>query len=150
MIAALVLRDIHTPPAPPWWPPAPGWWMLAAGVLLLTLAAWRWRRHRLRHRRGVERLFDEAMADARSPAERIARMSELLRRAARRRDPRADRLQGEAWRAFLDAGARTPLFDGALGELLLEGAYRPRADDDAVDRLQAAVRARFLEWMGVR
>jgi len=31
---ALVLRDIHQPPAPGWWPPAPGWWLLAALVLL--------------------------------------------------------------------------------------------------------------------
>lgn len=149
MIATLVLRDIHTPPAPPWWPPAPGWWMIAGGALLIALAVWLWRRHRLRHRRRIERLFDDAMASAASPTERIARMSELLRRAARRRDPRADRLHGEAWRVFLDAGARTPAFDGPLGELLLEGGYRPHADADAVERLQAVVRARFLEWMGV-
>ena len=37
----LVLRDIHQPPAPPWWPPAPGWWMLAA-FMLLAIAAWAW------------------------------------------------------------------------------------------------------------
>src|SRR6185312_9170830 len=42
-----VLRDIHLPPAPPWWPPAPGWWLLAALVLLGCIAlAWLWRRQR--------------------------------------------------------------------------------------------------------
>jgi hypothetical protein len=35
------LRDIHLPPAPPWWPPAPGWWMLAVLLLMAAIAgAW--------------------------------------------------------------------------------------------------------------
>ena len=31
----LPLRDIHEPPAPPWWPPAPGWWIVLGIVLLV-------------------------------------------------------------------------------------------------------------------
>src|SRR5690606_33347163 len=34
---ALLLRDIHQPPAPSWWPPAPGWWLLA-GIVLVVFA----------------------------------------------------------------------------------------------------------------
>ena len=144
---ALVLRDIHQPPAPPWWPPAPGWWVVAALLLAVALAAFLWRRRRLRRRARWLRLVDDSLASAATPAERIARLSELLRRAARRRDPRADRLVGEAWLRFLDQGARTPLFAGELGELLREGAFRPEADAAQVARLEAAVRTRFLDWM---
>src|SRR3546814_5021776 len=50
----------------------------------------------------IVRLFDERLHAANTPVERVAAMSELLRRAARRRDPAADRLQGDAWLAFLD------------------------------------------------
>lgn len=143
----LVLRDIHTPAAPPLWPPAPGWWVLAALVLLGVLAlAWRgWRRHR--RRRAVARLFDDALRDAGTPAARIAAMSILLRRAARRRDPASQALDGDAWIAFLDRGSREPLFgDPDARLLLLEGGYRREADAAAVERLAPRVRARLLEW----
>jgi hypothetical protein len=146
----LVLRDIHQPPAPGWWPPAPGWWAVGALLLavLVVLVALAWRRRR--RRQAIARLFDQAVAAADTPAAQVAAMSELLRRAARRRDPTADRLQGEAWLAFLDAGMRRPCFDGETGRLLLDGAYRPAVDADAVAALQPLARARYLEWMGVR
>lgn len=53
-------------------------------------------------RREVVAIFDNALGAASTPPEEIAAMSELLRRAGRRRDPAADRLQGEAWLEFLD------------------------------------------------
>lgn len=53
-------------------------------------------------RREVAAIFDDALSAASTPPEQIAAMSELLRRAGRRRDPAADRLQGEAWLEFLD------------------------------------------------
>ena len=142
---ALVLRDIHEVPPPPFWPPAPGWWIVAALVLLALLAmAWRiWRRRR---RRGqVARLFDETVSQADAPAARLAAMSTLLRRAARQRDPRAATLEGQAWLDFLDEG-NSPLFADEDARWLLEGSYRPDADPDAVARLLPRVRARFLEW----
>lgn len=163
--ATLVLRDIHQTPAPPWWPPAPGWWLLAA-VLLLAIAGWSWfaaRRHR--YRRSVAAVFDDALRAAPGAAAELAAMSELLRRAARRRDPSADRLQGEAWLQFLDgvpasAPKRTPrkgtdakaastahVFTQGPGRLLLEGGYRREVDPAAVAELKPLVRARFLEWM---
>lgn len=143
---ALVLRDIHEVPPPPWWPPAPGWWIVAALVLLAVSAvAWRqWRRHR--RRRQLARLFDAAVAEADTPPARVAAMSMLLRRAARRRDPRAATLEGRAWLDFLDAG-HDPAFADQDAWWLLEGGYRPDADPEAVARLVPRVRARFLEWM---
>lgn len=143
----LVLRDIQQPPAPPWWPPAPGWWVLLALVLAL-LAIWGYQRQiRARRRRAILAIFDEAVAQAGSPPAQIAAMSELLRRAARRRDASAATLQGETWLAFLDAGdARAP-FSGGVGRLLLEGGFRRNADPRQVAELRALVRARFQEWM---
>lgn len=149
MTAALVLRDIHHPPAPGWWPPAPGWWWLAAGVVLVALAVGLWWRRRRRRRLALERTFEAALAAA-APQERLARMSELLRRAARRVDPQADRLQGQAWRAFLDRDPHIrPLADDEAAALT-EGPFRPEVSPEVVARLEPAVRARFLAWMGLR
>lgn len=155
MGAALVLRDIHQPPPPPWWPPAPGWWLLAA--LVLALAAWgAWRGWRRRaRRRALAAWFDRALAEAGSPPAQVAAISELLRRAARRLDPRADRLQGEEWLAFLDASppgrrarrAPSSAFRDGPGRLLLDGAYRRDVDPRAVAALRALARVRFLQWM---
>src|SRR3546814_12347611 len=66
-----------------------------------VFAAW-WGLRARRRRAAIVRLFDERLDAANTPVERVAAMSELLRRAARRRDPAADRLQGDAWLAFLD------------------------------------------------
>lgn len=158
----LVLRDIHRPPAPPWWPPAPGWWLLAAAVaaVLIVLGAW-WLRRR-RRRRALEAMFDGAIAAAESPAAQVAAMSELLRRAARRRDRQADRLHGEAWLQFLDGavdgrpargrGRQPPAlaFSAGPGRLLLDGGFRRDTDPQAVAELRTLARARFLQWMGAR
>lgn len=144
---ALVLRDIHQPPAPPWWPPAPGWWIVAALVLLVAAIAagiaWRGRCRR----RALQRLFDDSVRAAATPAAQVAAVSELLRRAARRRDPRADTLQGEDWLQFLEQGGKPPLLAGDAGGLLLEGGFRRDVDASAVAELLPWARARFLEWM---
>jgi hypothetical protein len=120
-------------------------------LLLLAAAAvlwWRWRR-RLERRR-LERLFDDALAACDGPAQRIATMSGLLRRAARQRDPEADRLQGDDWLRFLDAGkAQGPFHDG-IGRALLEGGFRREVDDVDIDTLQVLVRGRFLDWTAPR
>lgn len=160
----LVLRDIHQPVAPPWWPPAPGWWLVAA-VLLLAIATWAWVVARRRKRkRAIAAIFDQALAAADTPSAQVAAMSGLLRRAARRRDPLADRLHGDAWLQFLDgpdaqSGKRRggkpvakpravpPGFSQGPGRLLLDGGFRREVDADQVAALRAMVRARFLAWM---
>lgn len=146
---AVLLRDIHVPPAPSLWPPAPGWLLLAAALLAVTaiMLVLRWRRRR-RHR-AVLAMFDQHLHAATTPAAQLAAMSELLRRAARRHDPQADRLDGEAWLLWLD-GKRGHDFSQGPGRALLDGPYRRDIDPQTVAALQPLVLQRLLDWMGVR
>jgi LPXTG-motif cell wall-anchored protein len=144
---ALVLRDIHQPPAPPWWPPAPGWWLVIAGVaMILCTAAWFASRRR-RRARAIASLFDARLAQAQTPAEEIAAMSELLRRAARRLDPDADKLLGDDWLRFLDNGLQAPVFSTGAGTILRDGGYRRDVSQLEVEALRPAARTRFIDWM---
>jgi hypothetical protein len=147
---ALALRDIHVPASAPWWPPAPGWWLLAALVLAIGAIACVWRLRRRRHRAAAARLFDDGVATHDAPSARVAAISELLRRAARRLDPGADRLEGDAWLAFLDADTRATAFSQGPGRVLLDGAFRRTVDDDAVRALLPLARARYLALMTAR
>ena len=146
----LVLRDIHQPPPPSWWPPAPGWWMLVA-ALLIAFAAWAWwRRRRARRRAAIARLFDDAVSAADTPAAKIAAMSEQLRRASRRVDPGADRLEGDDWLRFLDRGLPQPVFAAGAGALLRDGGFRRDVSDTEIEGLHAIARERFIAWMQSR
>lgn len=146
----LALRDIHQPPAPPWWPPAPGWWIVAGCILLALVIAGvlAWRRQR--RRRALARVFDTAIAAATTPSAKIAAMSELLRRAARRIDPHADKLLGDDWLRFLDRGSKAPAFAAGAGAALRDGGYRRDVSPVEIDGLRRLTRARFLEWMGAK
>ncbi|HEY5850628.1 MAG TPA: DUF4381 family protein [Lysobacter sp.] len=164
--SSLVLRDIHSMPAPPWWPPAPGWWLVIAAVLAVAGAIGWIALRRRRRRRAITELFDRSVDAAASPAAQVAAMSELLRRAARTHDARADRLQGDAWLEFLDGGTlskRSGLkrsgskqkrrdapaeFSHGPGRLLLDGGYRRDVAVADVQALRTVARARFLQWMG--
>lgn len=147
---ALVLRDIHQPPPPGWWPPAPGWWILAAIVLAIGMAAVWFAARRKRRQRAIVALFDETIEQAQTPAARVAAMSELLRRAARRRDPGADRLQGDDWLRFLDGDRGLCEFSQGAGRLLLDGGYRRDVDAAPLAALQPLARRRYLQLMAVR
>lgn len=150
MSAPLPLRDVHPGIAPGWWPPAPGWWMLAAVVLVaLGVAGWWWLRRRRRNV-ALAQLFDTSVDRAESPSAQVAVMSELLRRAARRRDPAADRLQGEEWLLFLDQGLPDNPFSTGAGVLLLEGGFRADVAGDAAAELRMLARRRYLTWMRQR
>lgn len=147
MTLPLPLKDVHPGLAPPWWPPAPGWWVVAA-LLLLAGVVLRWSLRRRRQRRAaILRLFDDAVDAAASPAQQVAAMSDLLRRAARRWDPQADRLQGDDWLRFLDHGMVPPCFEHGPGALLREGAFRRDVDEGAVRALRTVARQRYLAWM---
>lgn len=147
VLVALVLRDVHVPTAPGWWPLAPGWWLLLAllVIALIGMAALRWRRKR--RQRHYRQLFVAAMQG--TPSEQVAAMSELLRRASRRADAKADRLQGEAWLRFLD-GEKDSSFSQGPGRLLLEGGFQPDVEPQAVERLRQVVWPRFIALMDKR
>lgn len=146
----LVLRDVHVPAAPPWWPPAPGWWIVAAAVFAAALVLLAWSHRRRKRLQAWQKLFDEACALPLASAQ-VAAMSELLRRAARKVDPHADTLEGEAWLRFLDGDAsrkkpRSDFAEGA-GRLLLDGGYRRDVDENQLAIVKSLARTRFLELM---
>lgn len=147
--ATLPLRDAHLPDAPGWWPPPMGWWLVAAVVAVLFAILLLWRRHARRRRIAAEALFDATVDAAQGDAARIAAMSELLRRAARLRDPSADRLQGADWLHFLDEGprARGAATFADVGGVLLDGGFRREVDASAVAALRPVARARFVALM---
>ena len=141
------LRDIHLPPAPPWWPPAPGWWLLAALLLLALLAAlWVWRR-RLAVQRKRQRVLaevDRIAAQYAQDGDAVAlagALHQLLRRVARRQHAPATQQRGAAWQQTL---ARVPVDAPTLERLLtLEQAiYRPQSTFDP-DLTLSAVR----QWL---
>lgn len=143
----LVLRDIHQTPAPSWWPPAAGWWWLTAAILVLVCAAVGWRVFRAWQRRRWQRLFDAEVAAAPDAAGRIAAMSSLLRRASRRHRPDADRLHGDDWLLFLDAGVPGEAFSAGIGNVLRDGAFRRDAGTLDITALHALARSRFVALM---
>ena len=144
----LVLRDVHVPPAPSLWPPAAGWWLVAGAVALVLAILW-WVGRRRRHRLlAWQKAFDDACGNA-APAAQIAAISELLRRAARRVDKQADRLQDEDWLRLLDGQKRKAFSEGA-GRLLLEGGYRREVPVEEFAAVKTLARARFLELMAGR
>ena len=143
----LVLRDVHEGLAPAWWPPAPGWWLLLAAILAIAaLFAWRMLR-RSRRRAMILRLFDETVAQAATPSLQVAAMSELLRRAARRKHANADTLDGDDWLRFLDAGLPQPVFAAGAGTLLRDGGFRADVSAHEAEALRIVARERYLHWM---
>ena len=144
----LVLRAVHVPPAPSWWPPAPGWWLGAGAVALVFVVLWWIGRQRRRRKLAWQKLFDDACGDA-APVAQVAAISELLRRAARRVDKQADRLQSEDWLRLLD-GQKQKAFSEGVGRLLLEGGYRRDVPADEFAAVKTLARARFVELMAGR
>lgn len=141
------LRDIHLPPERGWWPPAPGWWLLVA--LVVGVSVWwvvrRWRvRRRVRARERVLAQFDAALAAVDAPPAKLAAASEMLRRAARVHDAAAATFAGDAWLQFLDGLDVGKPFSQGAGRALIDGAFRPRLDDDISPAI-ALARARFVE-----
>ncbi|HTV87304.1 MAG TPA: DUF4381 family protein [Dyella sp.] len=137
----LPLRDIHLPPAPPWWPPAPGWWVLA-GVLGVSLAMVffiyrRMRRTRIWRARVLAEIQAISVHHSHDDIAYAGSLHQLLRRVACLYAADAHQVQGERWRGIL---ARVPVDDATLDTLMtLEtGMYRPQA---AFDRSSMQVAA---------
>lgn len=135
----LPLRDIHLPEPVGWWPPAIGWWLLLILVPLLVLGVM-WLVRRLRRASPVKlarRELDALRADASlDPAEKVRRLSILLRRTALSVYPRDEvaGLAGEAWLRWLDEPLGEPRFSQGAGRLLADAPYRPAPAAD-VDEL---------------
>ena len=122
--------------------------MFAALVLVVAaIWVWQWRARRARQR-WLE-LFDAEVDQAGSPVLQVAAIASLLRRAARRYQPGAERLQGPAWLAFLDENNSRAFSDGD-GALLLDGGYRPSVDAEAAQRLRVLARRRYLSLLTER
>ncbi|MCC8538617.1 DUF4381 domain-containing protein [Xanthomonas axonopodis pv. poinsettiicola] len=145
---SLPLRDVHLPPSPGWWPLAPGWWLVIAVVALVLAGTWFWWWRRRRQQRRWVAAFDAELQRAATPAQRLATLSVLLRRAARTVDAQADRLQGEAWLQFLDGHkSKAKAFSQGPGRAVLDGGFQRTPAVADIDTVQALVRQRFLALM---
>jgi hypothetical protein len=148
--AAHGLRDIHLPPAPPWWPPAPGWWVLAAcaSILLARLCVRGLHRAQQRRRvRTVLREFDRAVDAAPSQSASLAAASALLRRAARLHDPAALQMCGDAWLAYLDGTNPARPFSRGEGRALTDGMFNRIADATQATAALRIARDRLRELL---
>ena len=141
------LRDVHPPPAPPWWPPAPGWWVAFLFAAVLAAIAFRyalpwWRRLRMRWR--LLAALDAIARRHRTglpPAATAAEVSQLLRLAALARFPDCGvaGLHGDDWIAFLDSRDQARGRFAALRTALTVAPYAaPSAGTDAALLLRAA------------
>jgi cbb3-type cytochrome oxidase subunit 3 len=139
----LGLRDIHVPPAPPWWPLAPGWWVLFGMICLIAVVACLLYRNAHKKRLARQRILAEieqlAVRHPDDDAAYAASLHQLLRRAARCYAADAHLTQGDHWRQVL---ARIPVDDATLNALMTLDArmYQPQADFDR-PRVQAAARS---------
>ncbi|WP_367025518.1 DUF4381 domain-containing protein [Methylococcus sp. ANG] len=142
----LDLRDIHLSPAVGWWPPAPGWWLaplLAIALILILRIVWRrlirnpLRKAVLRELAAIEAL------DGLEPAEKIGRVSILLRRACLTLYPRQEvaGLTGPAWLETLDSVLGGHRFRDGPGRCLIESPYSPGSEADP-----AALFALCRDW----
>lgn len=152
MVGGPVLRDIAMPMEPSQWPLAPGWWVIAllAAFALCGSAAWLSRRlGRHRRRRRLQRFFDAELAQATSGAERLARASGCLRRAARVAVPQQAGVTGMRWLEVLDGDDPARPFSEGPGRLLLHGPFQPGVGEEEVAPALGVARARFVE-LGMR
>lgn len=125
------LRDIHLPPAPPWWPPAPGWWVVSVVAMALLVFGVRfarraWRRGRPRRAavRGIEKLRSRHHSGEAADV-LTAELATLVRRAAMNRHPRAQvaGLTGHDWLKFLDGDDDDHCFTDGVGACLATAPY---------------------------
>ena len=142
----LILRDIHYTQSPSWWPPAPGWWIVVLlSILVVAVIAYVVRRKRKRYQQLVA-LFDSEIKAAKTPANKAAAVSELLKRAAHKKYPDAQLQNNTEWIELLKGKERNSELLG-YQDLLLEGQYQPAVDAARVEKLVPLARKRFIHWM---
>lgn len=125
----LVLRDIRSVDAVPWWPPAPGWWLIVGLSLIIVLFLWYKRRQyyywRIEARQQLyavqKRLTKEKTKQI------VADFSALLRRIAIARYGRyaCAGLIGEEWLTWLQAHDPAGFAWIGKGQILLSAPYAP-------------------------
>ncbi|HKI74149.1 MAG TPA: DUF4381 domain-containing protein [Pseudomonadales bacterium] len=132
------LKDIHLPAPVDAWPPAPGWFILAALIIAGVVGAtwyvihyWNANRYRREALQELERLRAD-YREANDTAAYLQAYAALLKRTALTRYPRAAvaNLTGEAWVDFLDRTARTDEFSMGAGQVLIQGNYQPRPEEN--------------------
>ena len=153
----LELRDIHLPEPISWWPLAPGWWILAAGILLLFIIAFIFRK--VYQARQIKRdiaaeleRIKQRYSDTQSNVELARSLSILLRRVSITCHPDHDvaGMTGEDWLHWLDqvqhnVKANKTSFVSDTGRLLLSAPYLP---DDAVIDFDAQALIELCEsWL---
>ncbi|MCF5953926.1 DUF4381 domain-containing protein, partial [Xanthomonas perforans] len=125
-----------------------GRWLENVVDVLEEGSAWVWWWRRRQCQRRWLAAFDAELARATTPAQRLAAVSVLLRRAARRVDPQADRLQGEAWLQFLDGRKRKDqVFSQGPGRAVLEGGFQRAPTISDLPAVEALARQRFVALM---
>ncbi len=145
------LRDIHPPPALPWWPPAPGWWILAAAALSLviwqSIRLWRrWRRFRP-SRRALslyQNLKRQLEAESISHQAWLHEINKLLKRLAVHGLGHVEVVPawGDDWLRYLDQRYGQPAFSQGPGRCLGAARFQPNTEMD-VQALDALI-TRFL------
>jgi hypothetical protein len=145
------MRDIQPPPEPPWWLLGPGWLWLAAVVALLGVGAWTWWRRR--HSRQLARLAARELHSIqrdyrrdRDSRQLAIRLSRWLKQVALLAFPAQglQRVNGDAWLAFLDQGLHERPFSQGCGRVFGGEVYRARVELDA-----GAVIALCERWLRV-
>ena len=146
---SLPLRDIHLPPEPGWWPPAEPWFWLLAGLLLVLVLVWAWRRwitpqiRKARTRKRRDQLWQREVNALANPALRLQSAIALLRRIAMADQPASARLQGQDWLQFLRTQSSDPADRGWIDQLD-HLPFQPAPSEQQVQPLVDAMRARAL------
>lgn len=127
------LHDIHLPTSVAWWPLALGWWLLLALLVIALLLGYGfYRRYRQqRWRREALALLRQLQQQSLTPQALVVEYSQLLRRVAISRFPRAEvaALTGEQWLVFLDQQMKVPGFQ-QQGRMLITAPYSATVEGD--------------------